>query len=388
MGLTSPKTRENFIYSHIFSNEFTFFAVLPFLSALEQLDAFEVGAILGGSLILESMLMLVFSSRLPTLSARMVFALNAGLMFAAWSVLIISPGITGIIIFYALISISKGLVKPLARTALMRLVGQAASERAFQNISMIQNLAIVVAPLVGSTAVFGDASIIFLIFLAIYCGLFILSLVCFGGSQLWIESSGGSMGRGVFQVFRTPETIRLIVSIFTAFMIMGLFITGTVLIPDYRPSLSAYVGVFFSIVGVSIVIWRLLFHHLVPVSVQKNVYVLSLIGASSAIFFFGDLWISIACLAAYAVFETTIIPMIYSSCGHGVEERLHSLAFSCLLIAGNLGQAAGSLVSGYVIEALQEPKVVLAAIVGLLAISSVMSLASALGPTTKQEQVQ
>lgn len=387
MDLTKPKTREHFIYSQIFSNEFTFFAVLPFLSSLDQLGAFKVGAILGGSLILESVLMLVFSSRLPTISAQTVFALNSGLMFAAWSVLIMSPGVAGIITFYVLISISKGLLKPLARAALMRLVGQEASERAFQNISMIQNLSIVVAPLVGSAAVFGDASTVFLIFLAIYGVLFILSLVIFGGSPLRIESSGGSILRGGFQVLRTPETIGLVISIFAAFMIMGLFITGTVLISDYRPSLSAYVGVFFSIVGVSIVAWRLLFHRFVPVSVQKNAFVLSMLGASSALFFFGDLWLSIACLAAYAVFETTIIPMIYSSCSHSVEERFHSLAFSCFLIAGSLGEAVGSFVSGYVIGAVQKPEVVLALIVALLAVSSVVALFTALGRTTSQEQV-
>lgn len=388
MDLTRPKTREHFIYAQIFSNEFTFFAVLPFLSSIEQLGAFKVGAILGGSLILESVLMLVFSSRLPTVSARTVFTLNSGLMFVAWSVLIASPGVAGIITFYVLISISKGLLKPLARTALMRLVGQAASERAFQNISMIQNLSIVVAPLVGSAAVFGDASTVFLVFLAIYGGLFVLSLVVFGGSQLWIESSGGSILKGVFQVLRIPETIGLVMSIFAAFMIMGLFITGTVLIPDYRPSLSPYVGIFFSVVGVSIVAWRLLFHRFVPVSVQKNAVVLSVLGASSAFFFFGDLWISIACLAAYAVFETTIIPMIYSSCSHAVDERFHSLAFSCLLIAGSLGEAVGSLVSGYVIGAVQDPETILALIVGFLAVASVVALFAALGRTTSQEQVQ
>ena len=239
----------------------------------------------------------------------------------------------------------------------------------------------------GSAAVFGDASTVFLIFLAIYGVLFILSLAIFSGSQLRIESSGRSIMKGVFQVLRIPETIWLVISIFAAFMIMGLFITGTVLIPDYRPSLSNYVGVFFSIVGVSIVLWRLLFHHFVPIYVQKNAFFLTLLGSSSALFFFGDLWISIACLAAYAVFETTIIPMIYRSCSLSVEERFHSLAFSCLLITGNLGEAVGSFVSGYVIGAIQEPAIILAPIVGVLAVASVVALFAALEHSTNQEEV-
>lgn len=365
--------REAYIYVLMFVNEFTYFFLLPYLSISQSSEPLIIGGVLAVSTLLESLVMLAVTSRVRRISASTVFMLGSALMVVAWALLIIFPGLGGICLFYALMSISKGTGKPYARSVLLKVVPTTHHDRVFPNISFVQNAAIVVAPLAGGLAI-ALGEVTFLFPALVYILLLGLAWMLFIHSQIVIRSSGGGFPAGLAELAQSRLIRSSGISICLAYVVMGLYITGTVLLREYNPELSPYVEAFFSVVGITIIVWQGVLRRWVPSGIQTSSMVLLSIVALSSLFFVSNPPLAFAALVLYAIYESIVIPLNYKAASAGVSDTLHSLVFSFFLVSANIGEAIGSLTAGAVVSFGVTPAIVLSASVMIAACGSIMLL--------------
>ncbi|MDC9580527.1 hypothetical protein PSI15_02890 [Xenorhabdus sp. PR6a] len=147
---------------------------------------------------------------------------------------------------------------------------------------------------------------------------------------------------------------RILLASFFCFLIMGIFITSTTLLGKIKPELSNYSGIFFSVVGATICLWQ---GGAAKLNVFKTKWTSHLIvtcGAIGSLYLTGSLYIAIAALIAYSIYESVIIPEIYV-----VASAIHSpippgVLFSYIVVMSNMGSAFGSWITGLAITYLND----------------------------------
>ncbi|WP_375639770.1 MFS transporter [Bartonella sp. MM55XZML] len=159
-----------FIYSTVFLSEFSFFFVLHLLGNSSLITAANVAFYLAGSVILESILMVTITGLLERFSRKLLMATAFILRSSAFVCIILSLTPSAWLIFFTLMAFSKAISKPFLREILSEHLNKNALKRALTLYSFFQNAAVVIAPLVATSAIKYNAST-FLMF-------FLHSLVC------------------------------------------------------------------------------------------------------------------------------------------------------------------------------------------------------------------
>lgn len=147
---------------------------------------------------------------------------------------------------------------------------------------------------------------------------------------------------------------RILMASFFCFLIMGVFITSTTLLGKINPEFSNYSGLFFSVVGATICLWQ---GGATKLSFIRDKWASHLIvagGVIASLYLTGSLYIAIAALIAYSIYESVIIPEIYVV-ATGIHSAIPSgVLFSYIVVMSNIGSAFGSWITGLAITYLND----------------------------------
>lgn len=339
-----------FIYIFVFFNEFCYFISLPIMSQSNLASPVSASGAFTLALMLESFLLLGLTNLLSKVPKSLIFSFSSFLKATAFAFLLFSTQILSWYLFLALLAVSKGISKPFTRTVLVEEVSNQNTKRkkAFNLLSFFQNIAIVSAPIVGT--VITMYSLYTMVFAVIIIANMILFAVPF---ILWdrqkdkvtpIENIKVSM-----HLFKSHNYLRIFFCNILVFVLMGLFITSTVLLAKFNPQLDGYAGIFFSTVGISICFWQLCMSRL-RLSDKMIFIILMLTSFVSSLYFSGGLYIALLGLVFYSIFEAMILPEIYAATSSIIPIERVSLSFALLLVGANIGQAVGSMLTGIIIQ--------------------------------------
>ncbi|MGI9878404.1 MFS transporter [Vibrio chagasii] len=341
--------RSLFIYLYVFFNEFSFFMVLPHIAISSGANAFQIGSLFTYAVILESFLMIFLSGWIKTIKVGTLYLIAPLLFGLSYFSLIKLDGIEAFYMFFTIMSVAKSLGKPFSRTALSLVSTN--KDRIFINISLVQNLAIVIAPLAGALTL-GSESGIYTFMLASYIIFGVSSLIIFfRKNNVEIKGNDGPIFKGYKNIF-TQSTFRCFsLGLFFSYVAMGIFITGIVSSSLYLPDLTPHVGLFFSVVGITICFWQFYLSktQLGSFISQSKFAILAMI-VFSALFFVGKLPLAILSIIAYGMFESVLIPRCYKGSTERLADKYHNQAFAILLVLANFGEATGSFLTGVVIN--------------------------------------
>ncbi|WP_072023225.1 MFS transporter [Photorhabdus australis] len=336
------------LYSLVFFFEFAFFCSLPILSSEKNLSAKAISGMLSFAVILECILMLTITNKLNTLSKGWIFLISCLLRAISFSFLILFSGLYSWLLFFSTLAISKAIAKPFTRDLLSEIIPKRKLKKAFYNYSFSQNAAIVLAPIAG--AYFANNNYKNTFFTTIIIISLFFAFICFftwkkKSKKIKIQNSitrPKNLGSSSF--------LFLLFSSFFSFSLMGIFITATTLANRINNFFNDYVGLFFTIVGLVVCLWQLIFSKLFDFSESIIKYTLILLSLISATYFSGGVTIAIIALIAYSIFEAIIIPEIYSTSSNIVNKEKSSMAFSLLLVMANIGEAVGSTSIGFIVD--------------------------------------
>lgn len=341
--------RSLFIYLYMFFNEFSFFMVLPHLAESSGANAFQIGSLFTYAVILESFFMIVLSGWIKTIKVGKLYFIAPLLFGLSYLLLIELDGIESFFVFFTIMSVAKSLGKPFSRTALSLVSTN--KDRVFINISLVQNLAIVIAPLTGALTL-GSELEIYTFMLASYIVFGVSSLmIFFRKNNIEIKGNDASIFKGYKHIFKQSTFRCFSLGLFFSYAVMGIFITGIVSSSLYLPDLTPHVGIFFSVVGVTICFWQFYLSktQLGNFISQSRFAILTMI-VFSALFFVGNFPLAILSIIAYGMFESILIPSFYKGSAGELADKYHNQAFAILLVLANFGEAIGSFFTGVVIN--------------------------------------
>ena len=144
--------------------------------------------------------------------------------------------------------------------------------------------------------------------------------------------------------------INILLSTFFCFAIMGFFISSTAIIDRIKEVFYGYSGIFFSVVGVSVCIWQGLVAPMKKFSERTTIHIITILGVLSSLYLTGGVYLAIVSLIAYSIYESVIIPHIYYKSSNCESSLSISVIFSYILVASNVGEAVGSLITGLVVD--------------------------------------
>ncbi|WP_375668009.1 MULTISPECIES: MFS transporter [unclassified Bartonella] len=346
-----------FIYSTVFLSEFSFFFVLPLLGNSSLITAANVAFYLAGSVILESILMVTTTGLLERFSRKLLMATAFILRSSAFVCIILSLTPSAWLIFFTLMAFSKAISKPFLREILSEHLNKNALKRALTLYSFFQNAAVVIAPLVATSAIKYNASTFLMVFFALIglylCVLSIQIVYHYPHKTLSLEKNKKIKNpflSSLKTIIHNRSIAYLLVTALLCTFLMGIFITTTTLLSKFDRNLAPYSGIFFSIVGISICIWQGIINKHLSLSDKSTFYLLWLMGSFAAFFLMGGVFTAVTALIAYSVYESVMVPEIYYQAGKTTTSLSASVLFSYILVISNIGQAAGSWTSGWIIS--------------------------------------
>ncbi|CAK02176.1 MFS transporter [Bartonella tribocorum] len=371
-----------FIYSAVFLSEFSFFFVLPLLGNSSLITAANVAFYLSGSVILESILMVTTTGLLEKLSRKLLMATAFILRSIAFLCVILSLTPSAWLVFFTLTAFSKAISKPFLREILSEHLNGSTLKRALTLYSFFQNAAVVIAPLVAMSAIKYNVSVFLMAFFAIIsCYLCILSIQIvyhYPHKNASVEKNKTTKKpflSSLKTIGHNRSIAYLLVTALLCAFLMGVFITTTTLLNKFDSNLAPYSGIFFSIVGISICIWQGIINKHLRLSDKSTFYLLGLMGSFSSFFLMGGVFTAVTALIAYSVYESVMIPEIYSQAGKTTAPLSASVFFSYILVVSNIGQAIGSWTSGWIISYFnQHIAFIFCLIVGISAFASCLCL--------------
>ncbi|WP_375643753.1 MULTISPECIES: MFS transporter [unclassified Bartonella] len=338
-----------FIYSTVFLSEFSFFFVLPLLGNSSLITAANVAFYLAGSVILESILMVTTTGLLERFSRKLLMASAFILRSSAFVCIILSLTPSAWLIFFTLMAFSKAVSKPFLREILSEHLNENALKRALTLYSFFQNAAVVIAPLVATSAIKYNASTFLMAFFALIglylCVLSIQIVYHYPHKTLFLEKNKKTkkaLLSSLKTIIHNRSIAYLLVTALLCAFLMGIFITTTTLLSKFDRNLAPYSGIFFSIVGISICIWQGVINKHLTLSDKATFYLLCFMGSFAAFFLIGGVFTAVIALIAYSVYESVMIPEIYYQAGKTTSSLSASVLFSYILVISNIGQAAGS----------------------------------------------
>jgi len=347
-----------FIFLTVFLAEFSFFFALPLLGKTPDLSASSVAACLAGAVILESLLMLTFTGYLERFSRRMLICASLLLRSGAFMTIFLSLSLPAWLFFFFLIAVSKSISKPFLREVLAENLSGNQLKKALYTFSLCQNSAVFVAPMLAVTAMkfsFIETVLLTLVLSGAVMAVATLPLIYTFPSN---KPSTGSPLTGMRTAFKgvmaSTGIQRILLSSFFCFLIMGVFITATMLLDKINPSIGTYSGLFFSVVGVSICLWQGVVAKLTTLSERYSSQIIMIGGALSSAYLLGSVYIAIMALIAYSVYESVIIPELYFKSTSIPSSIPTSVLFSYILIVSNAGEAFGSWLTGFAITHMDE----------------------------------
>lgn len=342
-----------FVYFAVFLSEFSFFFSLPLLGKSPDLSASSVAACLAGAIILESILMLISTGYLERLSRRKLIFTSLALRSVAFLAILLSLSLYSWLMFFLLISVSKSISKPFLREILAGNLSGESLKKAMNTYSLFQNSAVFVAPSLAAIALtYGFIN--YVILLVIISGIVMatMALTISYATPSNKKSGSGSPFVSLGYIFRggmAGAVQRILLASFFCFLIMGVFITSTTLLGKINPELRNYSGLFFSVVGATICLWQ---GGAAKLSFIRDKWTSHLIvagGVIASLYLTGSLYIAVAALIAYSIYESVIIPEIYVVAS-GIHSAIPSgVLFSYIVVMSNIGSAFGSWITGLAI---------------------------------------
>ncbi|MCM7319040.1 hypothetical protein M8Q11_16860 [Enterobacter bugandensis] len=219
--------------------------------------------------------------------------------------------------------------------------------------SLFQNSAVFVAPLLATIAL--TCGLIKNMILLIIISNLVMTTVALTINYVTPankKSGSGSPFVSLGYIFRghmAGAVQRILLASFFCFLIMGVFITSTTLLGKINPELRNYSGLFFSVVGATICLWQ---GGAFKLSFIRDKWASHLIvtgGVIASLYLTGSLYIAIAALIAYSIYESAIIPEIYVVAS-GIHSAMPSgVLFSYIVVMSNIGSAFGSWITGLAI---------------------------------------
>ncbi|WP_409360930.1 MFS transporter [Bartonella heixiaziensis] len=346
-----------FIYSAVFLSEFSFFFVLPLLGKSTLITAANVAFYLAGSVILESILMVTTTGLLERFSRKLLMATAFILRSTAFVCIILSLMPSAWLIFFTLMAFSKAISKPFLREILSEHLNGSTLKRALTLYSFFQNAAVVIAPLVATSAIKYNASVFLMAFFALIglylCVLSIQIVYHYPHKTLSLEKDKKTKKpflSSLKTIIHNRSIAYLLVTALLCAFLMGIFITTTTLLSKFDSTLAPYSGIFFSIVGISICIWQGVINKHLTLSDKATFYLLCFMGSFSSFFLMSGVFTAVPALVAYSVYESVMVPEIYYQAGKTTTSLSASVLFSYILVVSNIGQAIGSWTSGWIIS--------------------------------------
>lgn len=348
-----------FIFSVVFLAEFSFFFALPLLGNSPELRADDVAACLAGAVVLESLLMLTSTRYIERFSRRTLIFISLLLRSAAFVTVYLTLSLSGWLIFFLLVAVSKSISKPFLREVLAETLDGLQLKKALNTFSLCQNSAVFVAPMVAVAAMkfaLIDTMLLVLICSGVVMALMSLRLIYCLPANFTPSTGSPLIGirMGFQDVMSSTDIQRILLSSFFCFLIMGVFITATTLLDKINPDLGEYSGTFFSIVGVTICLWQGGVAKLTSFGDRYSSKIILVGGVLSSSYLLGSVYIAIAALIAYSIYESVIIPELYFKATHIPSSISASVLFSYILIVSNAGEAFGSWFTGFAITHLPD----------------------------------
>nr|WP_157600164.1 hypothetical protein [Saccharospirillum impatiens] len=295
-------------------------------------------------------MMLSISTWLRSIRIKTLYLVAPLLMFSSFLLLKHVDSLLGYVLFFSIMSLAKAIGKPFSRTALNLVTPDSKKKRVFINISLAQNSAIVLAPLVGMLSI-GSENLIYNFMGLVYLAFALLSFFVYSQIDPLIKGNSESLIKGISSIFKVDKFPSLTFGIFACYMIMGIFITGIVTSGQFIPAIENHIGILFSLVGVVICIWQFyLSKTRVGEYISNSFSTLLLIIVFSSLFFLGNVYISFLSIMAYGLFESVVIPLFYRRSSDRLSAKYQSQAFSVLLISANVGEAIGAYATGWLID--------------------------------------
>ncbi|MEM6050561.1 hypothetical protein AAH450_08250 [Erwinia sp. P7711] len=342
-----------FIFLTVFLAEFSFFFALPLLGKTPALSASSVSACLAGAVILESLLMLTSTGYLERFSRRTLICASLLLRSAAFMTVFLTLSLPAWLFFFFLIAVSKSISKPFLREVLAETLSGPELKKALYTFSLCQNSAVFVAPMLAVAAMrflFIETVLLTLVLLGVAMAVAAVPLIYAFPSN---KASAGSPLAGMRAAFRgvmaSTSIQRILLSSFFCFLIMGVFITATMLLDKINPDMGTYSGLFFSVVGVTICLWQGVVAKLTFLSDRYSSQIIMIGGTLSSAYLLGSVSVAIAALVAYSIYESVIIPELYFKATLIPSGIPASVLFSYILIVSNAGEAFGSWITGFAI---------------------------------------
>lgn len=348
-----------FIYLTVFLAEFSFFFALPLLGKSPDLSASSVAACLAGAVLLESLLMLTSTGYLERFSRRKLIFVSLLLRSTAFLTIYLTLSLPGWLLFFLLIAASKSISKPFLREVLATTLSGPQLKKALNTFSLCQNSAVFVAPMLAVAAM--KFAFIGVVLLALFLSGIVMALMALrliytlpANHESSTRSPLADMRVGFQGVMASAGIQRILLSSFFCFLIMGVFITSTTLLDKINPDLGAYSGIFFSIVGATICLWQGGVAKLTSFSDRYSSQIIMMGGVLSSAYLLGSVYIAVAALIAYSIYESVIIPELYFQATHIASGVSASVLFSYILIVSNAGEAFGSWLTGFAITHLAD----------------------------------
>ncbi|UNE53812.1 MFS transporter [Bartonella machadoae] len=354
-------TRKNkitfFIYGAVFLSEFSFFFVLPLLGISPLITAANVAFYLAGSVILESILMVTTTKLFEKYSRKLLMASAFILRSAAFLFITLSAMPSAWLSFFTLTALSKAIAKPFLREILTEHLNGKTLKRALTLYSFFQNAAVFIAPLVATITIKYNVSVFVLFFFAViglyFCFLSIKIVYNYPQKKTSLEKDKKTPTAFLSSCKKIISNRSLRYLLITALLcssIMGIFLTTTTLLSKFDSNLAPYSGLFFSTVGISICLWQGIMNKHLTLSDKTTFYLIWLTGSLASFYLIGGVSTAMIALIAYSVYESVIIPEIYYNAGKTTAALSSSVIFSYILVVSNIGQAAGSWMSGWIIS--------------------------------------
>lgn len=342
-----------FIFLTVFLAEFSFFFALPLLGSTPGISASSMSTCLAGAVILESLLMLTTTGYLERFSRRKLICASLLLRSAAFMTIFLELSLPAWLLFFFFIAVSKSISKPFLREVLAETLSGPYLKKALYTFSLCQNSAVFVAPMLAVAAMkfsFIETVLLTLIFLGGVMAVAALPLIYIFPSTKALTGSPLAGMRAAFQGVMSNTCIqRILLSSFFCFLIMGVFITATMLLDKIIPDMGMYSGLFFSVVGVTICLWQGIVVKLTSLSDRYSSQLIMIGGALSSTYLLGSVYVAVAALIAYSIYESVIIPELYFKASYIPSDIPASVLFSYILIMSNAGEAFGSWLIGFAI---------------------------------------
>jgi len=297
--------------------------------------------------------MLISTGYLERLSRRKLIFTSLALRSVAFLGILLSVSLYSWLMFFLLISVSKSISKPFLREILAGSLSGESLKKAMNTYSLFQNSAVFVAPSLAAIALtYGLINHMILVVIISGMVMATVALTINYATPANKKSGSGSPFVSLGYIFRghmAGAVQRILLASFFCFLIMGVFITSTTLLGKINPELRNYSGLFFSVVGATICLWQ---GGAVKLSFIRDKWASHLIvtgGVIASLYLTGSLYIAIAALIAYSIYESVIIPEIYVVAS-GIHSAMPSgVLFSYIVVMSNIGSAFGSWITGLAI---------------------------------------